>query len=203
MKHTRTKALYDYWDKVRAGRPAPHRLEIEPSAIGSLLPNIFVLERLEPTSFRFRLAGTHVCAYFAAELRNRQFTSLWPQDEREAMESLLFSVTEDGAGAVAGLEGSEKEGRVASFELLLLPLTTRSGAFDRIIGSINPLNAPYWLGNWPISGLTMRSVRLLWPNGQPDFLLTAEQQGHGPSTGSVHRTSDGPKLTVIDGGRSS
>lgn len=199
MKNYRTKELYDYWDSVRGTRAAPRRLEIEPGSIGSLLPYVFVLERLDPVSYRFRLAGTHVCAYFGMELRGRQFTGLWPAKERDAVESLLFSVTEDAAGAVAGLEGREQGGRMARFELLLLPLSTRLDRYDRVIGSINPVEAPYWLGNWPITAISMRSVRLLWPNGQPDFLTQPEDMAAiGQSAvGAPH------PFRVIEGGRSS
>ena len=198
MKNYRTKELYDYWDSVRGTRPAPRRLEIEPGSISSLLPYVFVLERLDPASYRFRLAGTHVCAYFGTELRGRQFTGLWPAKERDAVESLLYSVTEDAAGAVAGLEGREQGGRLARFELLLLPLSTRLNRYDRVIGSMNPIEAPYWLGNWPITAITMRSVRLLWPNGQPDFLTQPDEVAAAGRAGG----GTPPGLRVIEGGLS-
>jgi len=167
MKHERTKALYQYWDGVRGKRRAPRRLEIEPGAIAPLLPNVFILERVDPATYRIRLAGTHLCGYCGHELRGRLFTSLWPEEEREAVRSLLHSVTEDAAGAVAGLEGREPQGRSASFELLLLPLATTQGVCERVIGAISALDQPYWLGNWPIVAWNLKSTRILWPDGTP------------------------------------
>jgi len=198
MKHERTRALYEYWNQVRAGRPAPRRLEIEPGAISPLLPYVFILERRGPTNYRFRLAGTHVCAYSGGELRDHSFTAMWPKEEREAMESLLSSVCEDAAGALLGFAGHAKGGRSAAFEMLLLPLTTRTGIYDRVLGSMNALESPYWIGNWPLSRLETKSLRLLWPDGQPRFLL----EDAGETAHVRVATSDGERrLTVIDGGR--
>lgn len=195
MKHETTKALFEYWDGVRGTRLAPRRLEIEPAAIAALLPNLFILERLDQTSYRFRLAGTQLCSYCGHELRGRQFTSLWPEETREAVESLLFSVTEDAAGVVAGLEGKEPQGRTAAFELLLLPLTTAQGTFDRIIGAISPLEMPYWLGGWPVVAWSLKSTRILWPGGQPPAITESDtvHRLHPPASPRAH-------LTVIEGG---
>ena len=197
MKHDRTKSLYQYWDQVRAGRRAPRRLEIEPSAIASHLPNVFILERVDATAYRFRLAGTHLCGYCQRELRGRLFTSLWPSEEHDAVQTLMSSVTEQGAGAVAGLEGKEPQGRGAQFELLLLPLATSQGALDRIIGSISATDSPYWLGHWPIVSWSIKSTRIVWPDGEPENVIE-----HLPVSVPNSLASIRERLTVIEGGLS-
>ena len=40
MKQEGTIALFQYWNRLRDGRPAPRRTEIEPADIKSLLPVI-------------------------------------------------------------------------------------------------------------------------------------------------------------------
>ena len=194
MKHEKTKALYEYWNSVRGNRQAPRRLEIEPGAIASLLPNVFILQRMEQAIYRFRLAGTHTCAYFATELRDKAFTSLWPHGEREAVDSLLRSIGEEGAGVVAGLEGRERSGRVAPFELLLLPLATKPDRYDRVLGSMCAIDSPYWLGNWPLISVRLTTVRILWPGRRPSVI-----EHFTPSTDAE---IGGHQLTVIDGGLS-
>jgi hypothetical protein len=197
MKHERSQALFEYWDSVRAGRRAPRRLEIEPGAIAPHLPNIFILERLDEGSCRVRLAGTQLCSYCGQELRGRLFTSLWPVEERAQIESLLASVTEDASGAVAGIEGREPQGRTARFELLLLPLATSDGKFDRVLGTISAIDMPYWLGGWPVVAWSLKSSRILWPSGQPPALTDV------PPVRTLSAVSAPRKrLTVIDGGRS-
>lgn len=202
MKHEKTRSLYSYWDKVRGTRTAPRRLEIEPDAIAPLLPNLFILERIDAKSYRFRLAGTHVCGYCGKELRDRLFTSLWAAEEREAVESLLFTVTEDAAGVVAGLEGSERGGRSAMFELLLLPLSTGQGVCNRVLGSMSALESPYWLGGWPITGYRLKTMRILWPDGHPPVLVDNQEMDHAVNAPLAGRRALQRRFSVIDGGRS-
>ncbi len=45
MKHKNNQVLFDYWNAIRAGRPAPRRPEIEPGDIRRVLPSVFILER--------------------------------------------------------------------------------------------------------------------------------------------------------------
>ena len=54
--------------------------------------------------FRFRLAGTKICETYGYELKGMDFVSFWKdRNEREAVESLLHTIKEDGS-ALAYLE---------------------------------------------------------------------------------------------------
>ena len=74
MRQPSTRELFGYWDRLRGSRQAPDRSEIDPGAIRTSLPDLFLLgldaERLYP----FRLAGMSVCALFGRELRDAAFT---------------------------------------------------------------------------------------------------------------------------------
>ena len=54
MREVITQALYGYWNEIRAGRLAPKRFEIEPSLIAGILPDTFILERVDNDTSRFR-----------------------------------------------------------------------------------------------------------------------------------------------------
>ena len=69
MKHQATRDLYAYWQQLRRGRTAPDRSEIEPADIRHLLGHTFILEVVSRREFRFRLAGTRVCALFGREMK--------------------------------------------------------------------------------------------------------------------------------------
>ena len=58
MKHPSSRALYAYWDKLRAGRAAPERGELDPGAIRSILGDVMILEVGGPHRYAVRLAGT-------------------------------------------------------------------------------------------------------------------------------------------------
>ncbi|TAN01215.1 MAG: PAS domain-containing protein, partial [Rhizobiaceae bacterium] len=56
MKHSGSVDLFQYWDRLRAGRTAPRRTEIEPADIKSLLADTFILEQDSRGEAVFRLA---------------------------------------------------------------------------------------------------------------------------------------------------
>ena len=58
MKLKGSIELFQYWDRLRSGRPAPKRTEIEPADIKSLLADTFILEKDARGEAIFRLAGT-------------------------------------------------------------------------------------------------------------------------------------------------
>ena len=64
MREAISQTLYGYWNDIRAGRLAPKRFEIEPSQIAGMLPDTFILERIDNETSRFRLAGTRICEAF-------------------------------------------------------------------------------------------------------------------------------------------
>ena len=80
MKQDASVALFHYWDRLRSGRPAPQRAEIEPSDIKTLLADTFILERDTRGEAIFRLAGTRLCAMYGRELKGFLFPSLWRID---------------------------------------------------------------------------------------------------------------------------
>ena len=45
MKQDGSIALFQYWNRLRDGRPAPKRTEIEPADIKTLLADTFILEK--------------------------------------------------------------------------------------------------------------------------------------------------------------
>ncbi|MGI8724602.1 MAG: PAS domain-containing protein [Methyloceanibacter sp.] len=65
----RVKQLYAYWDRVRNGRPAPRRFEIEPAKIAPLLPETFIAQCSSLSGYRFRLVGTRICEHFGRAAR--------------------------------------------------------------------------------------------------------------------------------------
>jgi len=80
MKHKINQALFDYWNVMRGGRPAPFRADIQPGDIKRLLPYLFILERKSEWDYAFRLAGTKLCNTYGMEFRNHNLLSMW-QDE--------------------------------------------------------------------------------------------------------------------------
>ena len=122
MKQSTNETLYAYWNGVRQNRPAPRRFEIEPSHIAGILPNTFILERVDSETFRYRLAGTALGDMFRTELRDTNFIGNFDEESQAAVERLLASVTLHYGAGVIIFDMHLADGRTLALEALLLPL---------------------------------------------------------------------------------
>lgn len=146
MLHTTSQMLFDYWNEVRDSRPAPRRIEIDPSRIASILPDTMIIERTAPRKLRFRLAGTRVCEYFGMELRGVDFLSLWKSSDREILLDNLDRTVTDASAATLGVKSVTTSGRMTLSELILLPLSSSDGEITRFMGAWSMNDRPTWTG---------------------------------------------------------
>ncbi|MGV1014795.1 MAG: PAS domain-containing protein [Methyloceanibacter sp.] len=146
MQQATCRELYAYWDRVRNGRVAPYRYEIEPARIATLLPETFIAEPMGLSGFRFRLAGTRICEQIGRELRGIDFLTLWDPRDREAIASLIRNIFSDGAVGHGRFRVYTHTNRQADFEFVFLPLIHSDTTIDRLLGAITAIDAPFWLG---------------------------------------------------------
>jgi hypothetical protein len=159
MKHPSTRAVYVYWEERRGTRPAPERADIDPAAIRAALGDTIMLAADFVGQLRFRLAGTRVCALFAREVKGEVFAALSSEQRRPSIEALLAIIGNENVGAVAGLAGRTADGDRVDLELLLLPLAHNGHARIRALGVLAPMVSPYWLGEKPLTEITLGTVR--------------------------------------------
>lgn len=163
MKHPSVRALHAYWDRLRKGRSAPERSEIDPAEIGRLLGDVFLLENNENPRHAVRLAGTRLCALIGHEMRGRSFGALFATEDRATLFGLLEGVADGQIPAVASLVGETDDGRSLDLEMVLLPLRHRGRTHARMLGSIVPLDVPYWTGTAPLARLRITTLRMIHP----------------------------------------
>jgi hypothetical protein len=159
MKHPSTRAVFDYWDKKRAKRPAPARAEINPSEIRTALGDTFMLAADFTDQLRFRLAGTRVCALFGREMKGEAVAELWSEASRKSFDALLAGVVRESDGVVAGVTARTEDGSEIDLEMLLLPLAHTGHARIRALGVLAPALTPYWIGIKPVADLTLGTLR--------------------------------------------
>ena len=102
MKLQTTRALYDYWNGLRGENSVPFRAQVNPADFRDALPHVFILQRDDEYTYPFRIAGTGICSNFGREFTSQNFMDLWTPEEREGLESLLLSITEDARGRGSG-----------------------------------------------------------------------------------------------------
>lgn len=208
MKHQATIALFQYWDRLRAERPAPQRAQIEPVDIKSLLADTFILEQDARGEAIFRLAGTRLCATYGRELKGYSFPLLWSPRDQRIISRHAYSVFHHNAVVVVGFDGLGANGKTTEFEMVLLPLQGEHGGM-RSLGAITPATKPYWLGAIPVSENSINTLRVIEPDRERMFLSTRPMIG-GPSIipGDTELASHGvdngrriKHLVVFEGGR--
>lgn len=204
MKQKTTQTLYAYWNDLRAGRIAPRRLEIEPSGIGQILPETFMLERTDRTTYQYRLAGTRLCEIFGTELRATDILAGWNASDRAAIASDLASTCEQGGVTLLTLEASANTAHQVQIEVILLPLMHANNVMDRVIGAMSTLTSPHWLGYEHLTAKRLVDHVVLWPDGRPRSILerTGREALFRPlsPTGRPVR-SQRRMFRVFDGGR--
>jgi hypothetical protein len=207
MKLDGTIALFQYWNRLRAGRPAPKRTEVEPGDIKTLLADTFILEKDTRGEAVFRLAGTRLCATYGRELKGFAFASLWAPRDQRMVHRLAYGAFDSKSVVVMAFHGASQNGRRADFELLMLPL---DGGLEspRCLGAAIAAERPFWLGADPIMESVIDSVRVIDPDREPMFLKSRPAiavPSLAPSDGAlVERPRPGKRirhLIVLDGGR--
>ncbi|PSJ64063.1 PAS domain-containing protein [Pseudaminobacter soli (ex Li et al. 2025)] len=209
MKQDGSIDLFQYWNRLRDGRPAPKRTEIEPADIKSLLADTFILERDTRGEAVFRLAGTRLCATHGRELKGFSFPSLWREKDQRLIARFAYSVFHSKSVIVIAFEGHSAAGRSNPFELLLLPL---DGGLEnpRALGIVSPCEKPYWLGSDPIVEASIESVRVIDPDREPLFLRNRPSISVPPLVPSDSAFSESARamgarrirhLVVLKGGR--
>ncbi|MEZ5791689.1 MAG: PAS domain-containing protein [Nitratireductor sp.] len=200
MRHENTKKLFGYWNRIRAGRIAPERSEIEPSDIRDVLADTFILEisaRLRTISFR--LAGTRLCAAHGKELKSYGFLGLWAEEDSFEIAKAVSRVYCDFKPVLINSIARTGSNQFVEFETLLLPLQTTGEDNSRILGVSTPKTMPYWLGAEPVETHSCRGLRIME--------LPQETATLVPALGDLAPESDakGPRkvahLTIFDGGR--
>jgi hypothetical protein len=215
MKHSASRELFEYWNRVRGSDRAPHRGAIEPSDIRRVLADTFILEVADREHYTVRLAGTRVCSIYCRELKGTNFFDLWRADDRSAMQTLAAAVSEDGAAAVVTVEAKTARDQAVAAELILLPLRHSGPTFDRVLGSLAVLERPYWLGNEPVERQSIASLRLIWPDDAshhgrrrtdtPTTVTPLQAPGARPGAGIIAMPLPNSRrrghLFVVDGGK--
>jgi hypothetical protein len=117
-------SLKTYWERLRAGRIAPYRAEIDPREFEIALENMFIVERIAPGNMRIRLAGMKVCEMMGMEVRGMQPGLFITEDDRDRFDRLLEVVMGEPAVVELGLEAPARPVAYRA-TMLLMPLRSR------------------------------------------------------------------------------
>jgi hypothetical protein len=211
MKTQAALHLFQYWNRLRSGMPAPRRAQIEPSDIRDILSQTFILESVSHScEMSFRLAGTAISTLFGQPLRNANIRSLFQEKNVPVINRLMRNCYQDRSVVVLELNASSRTGRHTLLEVIMVPLQDERGG-HRILGCIAPHQHQFWHGLDPVNRIDLHSIRIVDPEREPLFLMNRPKVDILPSIiPSEHQlqfeddtpSKKGVKLLVIQGGKS-
>jgi hypothetical protein len=194
MRHAGSQKLYEYWNALRGGRPAPERSEIEPSDIRAILGDTFILEvSMQFRTVSFRLAGTRLCAAYGRELKGLGYLALWSEDDNYEIARAIARVYRDNAPMLLSYTGTAATERSVEYEAVILPLAPAADGNARVLGIATPRTTPYWMGADPLVSNQLRNCRPIEPSAAAD-VMPVELATAPASRRFGH-------LTVLDGGK--
>ncbi len=167
MQQRTNQVLYAYWNDVRGERIAPRRFDVEPSQLGSVLSETFILECSVGEPPTFRLAGTKICDTFGREFRGAGFLDMFRAADRERITMQLADVQAQGAVLVLEANATLDARRQVKFEILLLPLIHTGTSISRLLGAVVAVEVPGWLGSERLPPLEVTAHQQVWPDGRP------------------------------------
>lgn len=176
MKSKTSQALYAYWNEVRRARLAPRRFEIEPSRITPVLPETFILERVDTETFRYRLAGTRVCELLGTELRGTNFLDGWLAEDALTLARQLQAAAQQGGVVVATFEAVSFGAPAGTYECILLPLLHTREHVDRFLGALTRLAATAASAETRPTARRLGDVELIWPDGKPHSVIATQNR---------------------------
>jgi hypothetical protein len=137
MRHSAAKAILSYWHSiVPEDGGAPGHAALQPRALKSHLPDLFIIERMDRAVFSFKLAGTRMCARYGRELRDHDFIRLWPSAQHGEVLAQLTQALQSAAPVVLKGAAATLDGDVVPFSILLMPIADAEGNVNRLMGAM-------------------------------------------------------------------
>ena len=189
--HPASRTLFGYWNRLRGGRSAPCRNEIDLRHIARVLPWVGIIERLDdPRRHSWRLAGTGIARLWGAGLTGKEVAENWPVVYRRALERGLDGVCERRQPFVARLKAQSETGEVVGIELFAAPVEAGDSAAVQTLCTVVPFREPQWLGRTPLVKVELTTLTAIGAVPLPDEIK------------SVRPRSTSLELRLVRGGRS-
>lgn len=181
MKHRNSHFAVGYWSRLRDGQRAPDQADIDPRALKSLLPFVFILDARPIEGPIFRLAGTSLCQRYGAELRGRNYLSHWDASSRARVAEMLPQSLRECLPLCLTSVGATDDCRMVEIETVLLPMTFGSGTPERFLGVAQALTDVYEIAGRSISFERLVASSLVREGETPVPVAAPVTAPHRPS----------------------
>ena len=162
MFHSNTQTLIDYWRGQGGYRGLPTRAQIDPAAFPKLLPQVFILGRVNTGFYPIRLAGGFVADLHKRNLKGLNGLSLFSERNRLTLHTALETARRRPEPVVATVEAFTDQASLP-MEVLFAPLAGADGSPERFLGLYQHLSLVARLDGRPVREIIAHSVRGVGP----------------------------------------
>jgi hypothetical protein len=188
--HPGSRALFRYWESIRAERACPMRSEFDLRMVTSLIPDITIIEKNAiKSTWDYRLVGTRVDDLFHRQLTGKDVLSGWDPFERDVIARSLDISFLRLQPYLVRMRLITQSNQIVAAEMIGLPILVKAGGAVQIFGGIFPFLDQSHNGFSSVVRYELVSARMIWTeHEQGDVLLD-----------SVGRAAH-PQLRLIQGG---
>lgn len=135
--HPLSRTLFRAWEAMRGTRSAPARQDVDLAQMRKLVPCLFIAEhRAASQDFRWRLAGTAICALLGHEVTGGDVMDGWGEFERNVIRRFLSGVSGTHQPALLRLRFTTDRGQHIVAEMAAFPLLAADGASTHVLGGL-------------------------------------------------------------------
>ncbi|MGJ8610744.1 MAG: PAS domain-containing protein [Octadecabacter sp.] len=132
---TATQELEAYWETLPRIHGVPMRKAVDPVAMGGLLEDSFILERVAPGVARIRVAGRNVAKLVGLEPRGLPLTAILRPESRAEMVTHIEATFCGPTIVELPLESPRAVGQpLLEGKIMFLPLRDDHGRVSRVLG---------------------------------------------------------------------
>jgi hypothetical protein len=135
--HPLSRLLFQHWEGMRGARSAPSRNDLDLKQMRKLVPSLFIAEQgAAMQGFRWRLAGTAVCALLGREVTGSDVVAGWPEFEANVIRRFLAGVSGSHQPALLRLRFTTDRAQHITAEMAAFPLTAADGTATHVLGGL-------------------------------------------------------------------
>jgi hypothetical protein len=188
--HPGSRALFRYWETIRAENACPSRRDFDLRDVSNLIPNLTIIEKNRlRTNWEYRLVGTKVGELFQQQLTGTDALMGWGHFERDVISRSLDITYTRLQPYLVRMRLVTQRGHMIAAETIGLPILASNDGPVQIIGGVFPFLDHNGFDDSQIVRREMVSARMIW---------TEHEQGNALLEAAGRLTY--PQLRVIQGG---
>lgn len=139
-----SSALIDVWEKLPKlpNMYYPEKTSFSPSSLGKYLRSVFLLEFINDSDIRARVAGTSLREFLGVEITGQNVLDLYPREFLEKMKSFYAGLRVTPCAGYVERPYKMGNENVRIMKSLILPLANPDGEVVYYVGVSKPYHLP-------------------------------------------------------------